>query len=155
MSRAITIHSSCTLIVAVQLSCTICCVCCSTYSAAAACVHCSTSRAMPTIHSRYIFIRLYSYHVQHCCVSTTAASAAACALLNKQSHANHSVQLYIFDCSCSYHVHNLLRAACCSSTAVRCVHVHCSQAEPCQPFIPAVHLVCGCTVIMYTICCVL
>jgi hypothetical protein len=24
-----------------------------------------------------------------------------CALLNKQSHANHSFQLYIFDCSCT------------------------------------------------------
>jgi hypothetical protein len=38
--------------------------------------------------------------------------------LNEQSHANHSFQLYILIVAVRYHVHNLLRAVYCSSTAV-------------------------------------
>jgi hypothetical protein len=59
--------------------------------------------------------------------------------LNEQSHANHSFQLYILIVAVRYHVHNLLRAVYCSSTAVL-LHV-CIASTECQPFSPAVHLI--------------
>jgi hypothetical protein len=80
--------------------------------------------------------------------------AAACACLNEQSH-QYSFQPCIFELavrlSCTQ------SAACCGTTtqcAAACVHCS-TNRRPCQPFIPAVHLDCSCTVIMYTICCVL
>jgi hypothetical protein len=55
----------------------------------------------------------------NCCVLVLQQCAAACVhLLNEQSHANHSFQLYIFDCSCTVIMYTIIcRAA--VLTAVR------------------------------------
>jgi hypothetical protein len=80
--------------------------------------------------------------------SATAVLRCMCALLNKQSHANHSFQC-IFDWLYGYHVHNLLRARYYSAL----LRVHCSTSRA----MPTIHSSCASlfvAVLMYTICCV-
>jgi hypothetical protein len=80
--------------------------------------------------------------VQLSCTQSAAlctTAVACCSVLHcQQSHANHSVQLYIFLWLHSYHV-TLLRAACAVVQQCAAACVHCSTSRF-MPTIPAVHL---------------
>jgi hypothetical protein len=104
----------------------------STYSSAAACVHCSTKSHANHSFQPCIFdcsCTVIMYHNLPRC-STHSSAHCTCALLNEQSHANHSFQPYIFDQLYSYHVTICCRARTTAVTAAACAHCPASRATP-------------------------
>jgi hypothetical protein len=94
---------------------------------------------------------LYGYHVHNLLRAAryySGVRCCVCALLNGQSHANHSFQPYIFVWLYGYVLHNLLRAVVLQQCAAACVHCStASRAMPNHSFQPCV-FDCGCTVIV-------
>jgi hypothetical protein len=73
---------------------------------------------MPTIHSSSL---TGSYHVHNPLLRAAVPRAAARIIaLNKQSHANHSFQLWSLFGGCTVSYHNLLRAVVLQQLAAAC-----------------------------------